>query len=177
MKIEKGTSRIAVVGERSTLKFPQIHGILVLRELVNAIRSGSLREYLTESEKGRYNLRGQLLRGWFENLREWRLSQEITGTIVPTRFSIFGLINLQDTAPDADLKVGEVYNTLRAIIDEDLVHEHGGHTMRGGSNFGLHEGKLKLRDYGELGLEVLLKQYGVELQQALDKTMAKIQAR
>lgn len=176
MKIEKGTSRIAVVGEHVTLKFPQIHGTVAFKYLIKAIRTGKLRRYLTGSEK-LASLRGQLLRGWLENWREWRLSKEITETIVPTRFSIFGIVNLQDTAPDADLRYGEVYNALRAIIDEDLVYEHGGHTMPGTSNFGVHDGKLKIRDYGELGLDVLLKEYGAQLKQALDETMAKIQAR
>lgn len=177
MKIEKGTSRIAIVGERATLKIPQIHGIFVMKELIKATRNGRLRKYLTGSEKHPQSLTKHLLRGWLENLREWRLSGEITDTVVPTRFSIFGIINVQDTAPDVDIPFGAVYDELRKLIAEDLVYQHGGHTMPGKSNFGLHDGQIKLRDYGELGLEVLLKDYGNQLKQALEKTMAKIQTR
>ena len=178
MKIEKGTSRIAIVGECATLKIPKLRLGLVISGIKDAIERHRLPKYLTGNEKNTLSLANHLLRGWLENWREWRLSKEIAGTVVPTRFSIFGIINLQDTAPNVDsLEYGDVYIALSKIIDKDLVFKHGGHTLPESENFGMHDGKLKIRDYGELGLDVLLKNYGKQLQQALDETMAKIRTR
>lgn len=177
MKIEKGTSRIAVVGEHITLKFPQIKLGRTVRAIQDAIKRGKLSEYVTRSEKHPDSLARDLFRGWFENLREWRLSQEITDTIVPTRFSIFGLMNIQDTAKDIKLPYPTIGIALLGKIPDHIIIDHGSHTIASSGNFGIHEGVLKIRDYGELGLDYLLINYGAEIKQAAAETMAKNQAR
>jgi hypothetical protein len=174
MKIEKGTSRIAIVFEHTTLKFPRIKLAMTAEAIRFALQRGVLKDYLTNSEKYPFSLASNLLRGWLENLRERRLSREFTDIIVPTRLSIFGLLNVQDTATDLPPESPHVSSAIRDKINAEIVRKNGGHTIADNSNFGLHHGQLKIRDYGELGLDFLLSNYADQLEQAFAETMAKI---
>ena len=176
MKIQKGKSRIAIVGDTITLKFPNPKITRTIKGLYYAAKKGNLQKYLTQNEK-HFSFSSEMLRGWFENLREWRLSQEFTDIVVPTRFSIFGLLNIQDTAKDVEMEYAEIGPALRGKIPDKVMLNNGQHTITGSDNFGWHDGKLKIRDYGELGLDFLLENYRDELREALAETMAKIQAR
>lgn len=53
------------------------------------------------------------------------------------------------------------------------MEDHGSHTFANYKNFGLHQGALKIRDYGKLGLDFLMKNYGEQIKQALAEVMAK----
>lgn len=176
MKIEKGTSRIAIVGEKITIKLPAIDFKRMIRAIREAIKGGWLMDYMTDSENHIHSFARHALRGFKENIREYRLSQEISDkTIVPTRISIFGILNIQDTAIDVDLPHPAIGTVLIDKIPNQIMIDHGAHTILDSSNFGLHEGLLKIRDYGELGLDFLLKNYEKEIEQALVETMAKQQ--
>ncbi len=174
MQIKKGQGRIALVGEKITLKFPKFHPLLLIKHLYEAKKDGRFFNYIKSKEEYPGSFKSHF-RGWLENRRESRLSQEVSDNIVPTRFSLFGIFNIQDTASDVNIPYGMVYTELSNLIGQNLVFEHGDHTLPGKSNFGLHEGKIKLRDYGERKLPVILKQYGEQLSQVLEETRKNVQ--
>lgn len=174
MKIEKGTSRIAIVGERTTLKLPRLQILTNIRCIRDSLKRGWLREYLTQDER-HASLSRHLLGGLLANRREWHLSKKETEILVPTRFSIFGLLNIQDTATDIEMTMTAIAIKLRRKIPDEILFTQHGHTFQGSDNFGVHEGRLKLRDYGELGLEATIEKYEEVIAQALEQQMIEIQ--
>ena len=181
MKICKGTGRTAFVGEHFTIKVPRPdigRAISNLRESTGSGVRGVL-ECIAGTEGNARSLRFALTRGISENLRERDLSKTEMDILVPTRASILGLVNIQDTARDVDIKNNEIYEafwkrlvSLPDIRDEDeRIIRAGGHTLPQSKNYGLHEGTIKLRDYGERDLKELLTKYGHLLREAiLEKT-------
>jgi len=174
MKIEKGTTRIAIIGERSTLKLPRLQIQATIAWIRHSIKRGRLREYLTGS--GRVpSLSPHLLGGILANKREWRLSRKTTDILVPTRFSIFGLMNIQDTAEDVEFPEAAVAVKLYGSMPDEVLFEQHGHTFQGSDNFGIHDGRLKLLDYGGVGLESVINQYEEVIAEALRQQMIEIQ--
>ena len=176
----KGTSRTAYVGESLTIKIPNFNIKRAISTLIRASRNGiaGIREYITGKEGNPSSISFSLLRGIRENIRERVLSKTELDFLVPTRLSILGLINFQDTATATDSKDDEIYEAffrkltqLPNFKDEDeKMLRAGGHTLPQAKNYGIHDGKVKLLDYGEVGLDKLLAKYGYLLQQVLEES-------
>ncbi|MBI2638424.1 hypothetical protein HYW83_02435 [Candidatus Peregrinibacteria bacterium] len=187
MKIEKGTSRTAFVGERYTIKFPRPNIKVAVDSLKDYLSIGIRRAlpFIRADEDDPFGLSFLLFRGWLQNVREARISDDFINVVVPTRFSLFGFINIQDTAPDVDAQDGEIYidiiKRIKSSADvrlQDVIDMRSAtHTLPNSKNYGLSEGRIKLRDYGEKGIAELLQRFGTQVEQVLQEKMATIQAR
>lgn len=86
--------------------------------------------------------------GVLANYREGRVPPELEDIIVPTKLSVFGLLNLQDATQDLPEHITGnqvalvLLNALGADFKKDL------HVFSNEANFGLHEGTVKMRDAG-----------------------------
>jgi hypothetical protein len=187
MKLEKGTSRAALVGEKLTIKIPIFDIPRLIKDIRSALQgNGMLREFLSGAE--RTGTLAFFLRGLRENRREASLSSELADLAVPTRLSVLGIVNIQDSAPEILSPEDEIYSAFwRKLVDstdfssitegDERIMRRGVHTLQQSDNFGTHMGRIKLRDYGEKGLDELLRKYGKLLKEVLEEKMAEIQAR
>lgn len=178
MKIESGSCRIAFVGDTVTVKVPQLKLGKVVKDLISSAQYGYFFKYITKDIRQNKGLLSTLFCGVMENYREWSLYKEgavnadILDILVPTRFSILGLINIQDTAIDAHLEPLEVLRAIGTSISGRTALP-AMHTLEGTANFGMHDGRLKIRDAGEPGLRKLMKTHSSVIKEALEKVAAK----
>lgn len=158
MKIAKGTSRIAISCENYTAKLPRFHPDALrilptrLKEFFDIyhLKGEFLRKYFLNPEDENAFQKEQI-RGLLANLRESKWSKALGNLVVPTRYSFLGLVNIQETAKVPQLPENELRKlarTLRGNPDPHTFHEPG--------NYGLHDGQLKLLDYGEYGVAQFL---------------------
>lgn len=154
MKTCRGTSRIAFVGESCTFKFPQIMLRTAGAEFCHAISQPNsvrrLRHLLRSRMKTRMGFRFYLLGGICENIREAFYTRALGELVVPTRLSLLGLMNIQDTAEDIEYEPDALFERMKGVLGNDI----GGtsHTFNRPNNFGVHDGRVKLRDYGNVGI-------------------------
>jgi len=160
------------VGDKLTWKVPYARPMAIVRALAHLRNKPlRLRWYLTSKGADLQNLRMDSgLAGLLENLREARSSVLGREALVPTRFSVFGLLNVQDTASDMDPEFARaVYGKLLRELGEDAVLEFS-HSLRR-SNYGEHGGDVSLVDYGQAGLDEFLKEYGEAFRAILDEVL------
>ena len=149
MRIAKGTARIAVIGDRYTVKIANIHLRLGLMCLYSHGRRGakSLVSYINWPIDSSASFKYHFIRGISENRREYRTSKALGDIVVPTRFSFLGILNIQETAEPHNLTPKSLWVGLRAKIGDGLKFTDA-HTFSEPDNYGIHKGKLKLIDYG-----------------------------
>lgn len=110
-------------------------------------------EWFRAHEGYPFGLKGSLLKGIIANNNEWVLSQELLKSeiVVPTKSSLFmGLINKQEVADGCDLSDAEVWRMVSRHVGQVAFKD--GHTLNNSENYGIHDGKVKLRDYGSTRL-------------------------
>lgn len=160
MRIEKGTHRIALVGEDFTLKAPRS---VPLRRLIQPIKLikkgdwGGLERWKNEKE-GSWSGLTFIMAGILQNLREAGLSDELGEIVAPTLFSLQGLLNLQESAQPLKLEGGDfqvMYNDLYEATNGGI--EDDPHTFGNQENYGWHKGEIKLIDYGDVRSERILR--------------------
>lgn len=196
MRIVRGTARIAIVGNRYTLKLANVHlqeglaslvgkvkfeakaavclipdsykfGALEKRSLMGRGAFRAIINYFTRPE-GRHNFRYYFLRGLLENLREAHYSETLGEIAVPTRFSFLGAFNIQDTAQPHNLKERDLWPEFVTNVGDDLWKDP--HTFSTEEdNFGVHMGRLKLIDYGGRETIPLLLKYRAKFLESLSR--------
>lgn len=159
----RGTSRVVVVGDNYVAKLPlpklkDVKSFISCAKLyIKQKRWNELRALMFTGEESPHSFCGRILRGWFENLREAELSEELGDIVVPTRFSLFGVLNIMDRADV--LGESTVDDVLLAPFCDRLTAPHRAvsrHTFSNPKNFGWHDGRLKLVDYGAYKLYEVL---------------------
>lgn len=156
MEKKEGSCRTAYVGEKYTVKIPEIKlAIATLRFGIKCYRHGgwqSFRRWLSQEEEAILSLRGGL-RGIFENLREILSSNDLEGIVVPTRLSI-GLINIMPTAEpvesvgiDDENMYERIFKILMDEVGYDIVKQDR-HGFANPNNYGVSNGEVRLLDYG-----------------------------
>lgn len=159
MKIEIGRTRLALVGRAYTLKLPRINLTGPARSIKFILKRGgernwnSLVDYFAAPTDRSHSFRHDLFSGIAANRREARLSGQLQDVVVPTRFSFLGILNIQDTADqsrrvDVSFIWGEIYGQIgKEEMDRDFPPLS--HAFAQPENYGFHEGRPKLLDYGE----------------------------
>jgi hypothetical protein len=89
--------------------------------------------------------RSESFAGIRANILEKRFSAKLGDLVVPTRFSLFGLINVMDAAAPSGIPAGLIAKTMPFSPLE-------GYQVDSADNFGIHGGRLKLLNYGGIGL-------------------------
>lgn len=150
MRIVKGTNRIVFVGKKYAFKLPKVTPRMIAQDVYDSFAGtwhGLSHSSLKDIFAGRMNVpsRSESFAGIRANILEKRFSARLGDIVVPTRFSLFGLINVIDHASSL------------LVPDNILAEKHpfaplSGHPINSADNFGYHNGKMKLLNYGGMGL-------------------------
>jgi|GEM_PF-1822337 len=155
MKIARGQTRIALVGNKYTVKLPVIRAKYFLGTLKATLSLKYEPVVVLDDEEdlafSRFAhlsnvFRQFVLNGFKCNWSEYVNSKKFSGVAVPTRFSFLGALNIQDTVLTTDFSQEE-----RALLYEEIPDTRAkmGHVFTMEGNFGLHSGKIKFVDYGD----------------------------
>ncbi len=140
MRIAYGETRVAIVSKRTTIKLPRIH-IKMLRQDIKHLWSGGYERPCAGQAPYKS------LEGVWSNRFENKWSKKLYEAVVPTRFSVFGAVNIQDTAlPIQAFSKNELSFIRNQLTDKIFFSEI--HTLSFAENYGMHNGKIKLLDYG-----------------------------
>lgn len=109
-----------------------------------------------------FSLRWCLFTGIVANIEEFRFWKRTRHDFVwATQSSFFGLANIQRLGKRCGYTSKEVWIALHKIAGDDLFEDN--HCFAESTNFCIgKDGKLKLLDYGSLGSQKVVLQYGSE---------------
>ena len=152
MRTERGTTRIAFVGDERTIKVPSCW----------------------------YCRAQRFSEGWYANQLEARFSPQLRGIVVPTRSLCGGLFVVQPTTQDISFPPNSrIINPIEvafreAIGDGDRLRgmvvigrtSNASHTFEKPCNFGILDGNLLFRDFGSPGVIALLLRHCDAIQKA-----------
>jgi hypothetical protein len=169
MEIKKGSSRIAVCGKNFTAKvpyFPPDRLQLIPEDLrimwkMNGWKG--LVEYFTDPEDFMC-FQQRFLDGWLANIREALWSRSLGDTVVPTHFSLAGILNIQSTAECLGLDIASVREAVKAEIRDRIGDSH---TFLSPDNYGRHNDQIKLLDYGSRGAGDFVRTHRAAFRRAL----------
>jgi hypothetical protein len=120
------------------IKFP----IIRVKECVSAYRRGFLH---LGGIKYYHTFIWYIFRGINENWNEFKFYRKHKSSwLLPTYFSLFGLINIQKYGPDCGIKT---YSYFHRIIKNDIL-EKDRHHFENNKNFSIIGDCLYFRDYG-----------------------------
>jgi len=181
MHIEQGTSRIAFIGEQTTIKMASpLPLIRVMRgslaSLMMRRKIGTILEKLKASEESLGSLlRG--MRGVRVNRREAEFSSALRGIVVPTRCHCGGVVAVQPTIRDLPASLGfqDQWAVIADVVGSGdrckgttmLKQMQANHTVENPDNFGVMDGAILFRDFGDPGVIRLLLEYGPAIRKAL----------
>lgn len=169
MRINKGSTRIAVSGKNLTAKIPyfpleRIKGIPKdLQFLWKLHKWKGLLKYLTDPIDNTC-FQQKFISGWQANIREFLHSKNLKDMVIPTHFSLIGLLNIQSAAENCNFNSGTVLNTMKAEIKD---HISDAHTFLNSDNYGKHQNRVKLLDYGARGARNFIKTHQTAFRKAL----------
>lgn len=108
-------------------------------------------------------LRMMFFKGIVHNWREfWFYLVERPAYAQSTYFSLFGLMNIQKKGILLRMEYGEFKKSIIHLIGEKAYYSDG-HHFRNTDNFSVENGKLKFLDYGGLGTQKIIREYGAHL--------------
>ena len=177
--ISVGHRRILIRGPKYTAKIPRFNLRATANEFIFLAKEKhwkSLKIFVTAPERVNGSLRDVVLRGIASNIREARFSSVLKCVVVPTRFSFLGLLNIQDTPSSHQFEDALLWRKFKEEIGSTLFAAD--HIFANpAKSFGIHQGKLKITDYGRgTTLEMLImhqRKYLTvldELSKSLDQT-------
>jgi hypothetical protein len=159
MKIARGKSRKVWIFEKIVLKFPVMHFKEVCKTIIRSYRHGQLLRCL----KADMNAYGQPRRRLFLGIRDnW--SEFVfyvfhpSPFLMPTYFSLFGLLNIQKRGEKARIERINLLSQLRVITNDAIKAD--GHAFLNTDNFCVLDGHLLMVDYGSPKTQGVLKEYG-----------------
>lgn len=167
MEVHLGSSRYAFVNGTYAFKVPRFDFITQLKLLKTQYDLKGFKgiiNWLTRSEDSMWGIKRLLVRGSAQNLRELRLSRKLKSILVPTRASILGLLNVQDKALPVNLEMEDLIKILEKYVGEDIWKDS--HTFCNPDNYGIHDNKVKLRDYGGKNAQSVLIEHREDLRNA-----------
>jgi hypothetical protein len=155
MEIKQGKTRIVLIGEERVAKIPHPKNLSIIRKAIQ----GREKDFLLKKEA-----RTRVLEiismvagiGIQANKREAKLFEDFPDLVVPIRFQInsLGLLNIQDKAEPFGISWEDRHKIFTDNIGRMVMSIN--HTIEGTGNFGVHEGKIKIVDGGDYGLEKIL---------------------
>ena len=99
-----------------------------------------------------------LFRGLLENWREYRFYRKTRNKLLlPTYFSVFGLVNIQQLASSRPLDESNLWCQLHDLTNRAAWKDN--HHFSNPDNFCLVNGKLMVIDYGGLEVQDVLAEY------------------
>jgi len=179
MEIRKGTTRIAFVDEGSTVKVPRPTLIYKGFQSLTRLLMDSRPVFWKIVQGNEHCTCSPLfnLQGLFANQREGRHWHELRDIVVPTRSLLGGLLAIQPTTADIAFSKGEPWNAMSERLYEEIFDANGQHTLQNPRNYGMHEGKVRIRDFGGLGIPQLLMKYQETFHAALAQLTEQVRGR
>lgn len=159
MQILHGSSRLAFVGEQTTIKIPHP------RNIMNAFNPYA---YLP-SKKMKGGTGEWELRGITANIREGEDSARFPGVVVPTRTHLSGLLSVQPTTEDLALTPDKVDLLLRDHLGTSVWERNQNHTFTNPDNYGIRNKRVLIRDFGGDGMRDYLEENRSRVIDLLDK--------
>jgi|GEM_PF-3185922 len=152
MQIKVGTHRVALIFDKIVIKFPRILNFrFLLKETLKHAKQLKFRDiYFDFKETHRV-----FKKGFYENWHErccWKENLGKLNYLVPTKFSLIGLINFQVKATGDHITRKEAVNIcekIHATMKEDFWKTDQ-HTLDNKKNYLRGEKIIKLVDYGSL---------------------------
>ena len=106
-----------------------------------------------------------LFRGIAENFCEFGFYLKTRHCfLLPTYFSLFGLINVQKLAIEPKINDRDLLHQM-VTLTHDKANEHH---YRNPANFSYQDGKLQILDYGDPDVQKVVKEFGKLLQEKFD---------
>ena len=164
-RIHSGETRIVYVGDEDAIKVPNIMWYKGLKSMPKMyIRDRDilkLIQWFRHPSNVKASLKWILSVGWKENRREAKLTNDFSNIVVPTRHSLGGgAVNIMDAVP--------IVRSVSDIERENIAHIYGKYGLSGAqrpemehpffstANYGVHDGRVKMVDYGDEYVEKLL---------------------
>ena len=167
MRIASGSARMVVVGKRYAVKVANINFSNAIKDFRWRVRKRlPLKIYFSRPPEVLGGIQYHLLRGICENRREARFSKILGDIVVPTRFSFLGIFNVQETAGPHNLD--GIHDIFMGLVGRIGAVQKDRHTFAHGNNFGIHDGRLKIIDYGSKEACSVLLLHAREFRSALD---------
>lgn len=180
MELHSGSDRHVFIGKSHTIKIARSSPFRFMQSMFETGTHYGIgtvvRHWRAMSADNEKSLKWFLLHGVAANKREARIAQCASEVATPTRALLAGLVAVQPTTSSISVTHRDILRSFCDHLDEPGVNvARLGHSLEKAENFGLHEGVLKFRDAGSLGLErVLIDEGGPEtIQQALGSLAAK----
>lgn len=114
-----------------------------------------------------------LFRGVTANISEFLYYIRNTDNtfLIPTYFSLFGIINIQPLQQNICTQKDEVFGHLKSFTEFNELYKHNPHTFFEQTNFCIDkEGKLCILDYGSKGAQRMVTKYGKQFHSKLKRT-------
>ena len=159
MQISRGHTRTVIIFENFVVKLPRIHFRRALGSLWRSFRGGYLSKCLKYDIEVYSSPRRLLFRGILENWREFRFYHRSRSRfLVPTYFSLFGMLNIQKRGNRTKIKDVNLWCQLCEMTNNEVWAD--GHTFSNANNFCDDDGKLMMVDYGNARIHDVLDKYG-----------------
>jgi hypothetical protein len=159
MEIKKGTFRTALVFKGFVIKLPRIYLSKALETFFKTLKVGGVIYHFRRYNWEQYNtIPNYLLKGIIDNWLEYVFYKKNKSfqLLVPTIFSLFGLLNIQSYCEPLECKEEDLWCQLSEIAGESIWKDS--HAFANPKNFGVYEGKIRMMDYGSKETQKALKE-------------------
>lgn len=170
MQVKKGENRLALIIGGLTIKFPIIHLIISWRIFWDELKHGYfhlLRKECFEYTIEHRGIKRFLFKGIVDNWREFCFYRRFKLCFTqPTYFSLFGLINLQQTGPRCQIKEDDLWVQLTELTENKVFKDS--HTFANPVNFCVCNGQLRILDYASSHVQKVIVEYGDRIVKEFD---------
>jgi hypothetical protein len=167
MKLAKGEARTVFVFENFVVKISKLHLRRTVEIVWESIRRGYLRKCLGWGIYTYCSPRRLLFLGIMENWREFIFYLfNRSPFLMPTYFSLFGIINIQEKGEVAKIETVDLWCQLAQMTNHAV--NCCGHHFANPGNFCNENGHLKIFDYGNPKVQEVVKQFGDKIYREFD---------
>ena len=170
LQLREGTSRIAVVQEEKTVKMP--YPDRTWRAIFNTMFATSATPLYWDEDAAWETSYVADTRGWRANQNEAAYAKQLAGMVTPTRSLAWGLFAIQDTTADTGL-TDEICTAVTDARLGDAVYK-AVHTFDQAANYGVLDGKVVFRDFGDPGAPECLLEHQETVRAMLDELTDRI---
>jgi hypothetical protein len=175
MEVKRGNDRLVILipSLQIALKFPRIYLHNAWDNIASCFTDKGhwkyeLFKWTTQADG---TLKHWLFRGIMANWLEFCYYMSTRYSfIVPTYFSLFGLVNIQQFSEPCSFNSSDFLSQLVDSTDQEICRDPdvNGHHFMKSANFSLQGGKWRAIDYGAIDAQATLTKYGKKIQDNFD---------
>lgn len=157
MRLKQGNTRYVIILKKIVIKLPRIKLLSFIKSCVHNAKHGNLIKSFKFSSSALLSPRALLFKGIIDNFNEYRLYKKLHHKLLmPTYFSLFGLLNLQKRGEVVSEDVHSFKKLYEATNGEIFKDSHA---FDNPENFCLDQGIFKMVDYGSERVAEVLSNY------------------